>query len=301
MEKTPGPAQGAGIGGPLESVQANRSRAAPTHATCENIPRANILGVGVSAINIPMALQVIDSWVTSRNSNYVTVTPVHGVMEAHRDESLRRIFNSAGLVTPDGMPLVWLSRRQGFPWVERVYGPDLMLAVCGISATRHYRHFFYGGNPGVAERLRDRLVERFPGLDVAGVHTPPFRPLSAAEDDEVIETINRSGADIIWVGISTPKQERWMAAHLGRINSPVMIGVGAAFDFHAGLKKQAPRWMQRSGLEWLFRLMSEPRRLWKRYLIYNPWFVALVFGQISGIKKYHLDDPPKTSPNLGYD
>jgi N-acetylglucosaminyldiphosphoundecaprenol N-acetyl-beta-D-mannosaminyltransferase len=183
------------------------------------------------------------------------------------------------LVTPDGMPLVWLSRLMGFRDVERVYGPDLMLAVCERSTARGYRHFFYGGAPGVAEKLVVRLQSRFPGLQVAGIDSPPFRHLTLQEDRAVVEHINTARPDIVWVGIGTPKQERWMAMHVGQLSAPVLIGVGAAFDFHAGLKKQAPRWMQRSGLEWSFRLMTEPRRLGRRYLINIPWFLWSVLLQ----------------------
>jgi len=252
-------------------------------------PRANILGVGVSAINMEMALSTIEDWIARRESHYVCTTGVHGVMESQRDEELRHIHNTAGLVTPDGMPLVWLSRLIGFREVERVYGPDLLLAVCERSAQRGDRHFFYGGAPGVADKLGVRLQSRFPGLQVVGVYSPPFRPLTPEEDRGVVELINAARPDLVWVGISTPKQERWMAAHVGRLTAPVFIGVGAAFDFHAGLKKQAPRWMQKSGLEWFFRLLMEPRRLWRRYLTNNPWFLWLVLLQVLGKEPQQLD------------
>jgi len=241
--------------------------------TAPGIPRIDIFGVGVSAVDLPLALETIDHWIATREQHYVCITGVHGVMESQRDEALRKIHNDAGLVTPDGMPLVWLSRLYGHKEVDRVYGPDLMLACCAHSKDRGYRHFFYGGGEGVAERLAFRLRSRFPALQVAGTYTPPFRPLTPEEDSRVVRTINDSGADIVWVGLSTPKQERWMAAHIGRIAASVLIGVGAAFDFHAGIKKQAPRWMQRSGLEWSYRLMSEPRRLGRRYLVNNSAFL----------------------------
>ncbi|MEW6301449.1 MAG: WecB/TagA/CpsF family glycosyltransferase [Thermodesulfobacteriota bacterium] len=253
------------------------------------IARANILGVGVSAINMATALEAIEEWIARREPHYVCVTGVHGLMESQRDETLRRIHNAAGLVTPDGMPLVWLSRVMGFRHVDRVYGPDLMLAVCHRSVTRGYRHFFYGGAPGVAPLLARRLQSRFPGLAVVGTDSPPFRPLTAEEDRAAVERINAAQPDIVWVGISTPKQERWMASHVGRLSAPVLIGVGAAFDFHAGLKRQAPRWVQRNGLEWCFRLLSEPRRLGPRYLINNPWFIWLVLRQALGRKSYALE------------
>jgi N-acetylglucosaminyldiphosphoundecaprenol N-acetyl-beta-D-mannosaminyltransferase len=212
---------------------------------------------------------------------------VHGVMECQRDAELRRIHNSAGLVVPDGMPLVWLSWLAGNHHVGRVYGPDLMLACCDASRGRR-RHFLYGGAKGVPERLADRLRDRFPGLLIVGAYSPPFHPLSHAEALAVTRQINDAKPDIVWVGLSTPKQERWMAAQRGVLNAPVLVGVGAAFDFHAGLKAQAPRWMRRSGLEWLFRLLTEPRRLWRRYLINNPLFLCRILLQHLGWAKYDL-------------
>jgi N-acetylglucosaminyldiphosphoundecaprenol N-acetyl-beta-D-mannosaminyltransferase len=243
------------------------------------IARSNVLGIGVSAINMAIALDTIDKWVAQRVPNYVCVTGVHGVMESRRDAELRAIHNHAGLVTPDGMPLVWLSRAAGFRHVERVYGPELMRAVCERSVTRGYRHFVYGGAPGVGEKLECRLRELYPGIEIVGHYCPPFRPLTPAEDDEVVKLINAAAPDLVWVGLSTPTQERWMAAHTNRLSAPVLVGVGAAFDFIAGVKKQAPPWMRRSGLEWMFRLLSEPRRLWRRYLVNNPRFVALIAKQ----------------------
>jgi N-acetylglucosaminyldiphosphoundecaprenol N-acetyl-beta-D-mannosaminyltransferase len=252
-------------------------------------PRANILGVRVSATTMEITLRTIEAWIARHESYYVCVTGVHGVMESWRDVNLRHIHNTAGLVTPDGMPLVWLSRLMGFRQVERVYGPDLMLMVCGRSAQQGYRHFFYGGAPGVAEKLASRLRSRFPGLQIAGVYSPPFRALTPEEDEAVVERINAAKPDIVWVGLSTPKQERWMSEHRGWLNAPVLIGVGAAFDFHAGLKRQAPHWMQKNGLEWLFRLVMEPRRLWRRYLINNPWFLWLVLLQALGKEPRRLE------------
>lgn len=247
-----------------------------------SIPQVHILGVKVSAIDMEIALKAIDHWISSRESHYVCVTGVHGVMESQRDRELLRIHNAAGLVTPDGMPLVWLSRLMGFPYVGRVYGPDLMLALCERSEKRGYRHFFYGGAAGVPERLTARLQARLPGLNIVGTYSPPFRTLTLLEDQEIVERINAARPDIVWVGISTPKQECWMAEHLDRLAAPVLIGVGAAFDLHAGLKKQAPRWMQKGGLEWSFRLMTEPRRLWRRYLVNNPLFLWLLLLQLLG-------------------
>jgi N-acetylglucosaminyldiphosphoundecaprenol N-acetyl-beta-D-mannosaminyltransferase len=240
------------------------------------LPRVDVLGVGVSAITMDRALGTIDSWIARREQHYVCITGVHGVMESQRDERLREIHNRAGMVTPDGMPLVWLSRLNGVRDVERVYGPDLMAACCDRSQAHGYTHFFYGGGDGVPELLAERLRERFAGLRIVGSYSPPFRPMTPEEDEALVDRINQAAPDIVWVGLSTPKQERWMAEHVGRLRAPVMVGVGAAFDFHAGLKRQAPRWMQRSGLEWLFRLMTEPRRLWRRYLVNNPSFIWLL-------------------------
>lgn len=256
----------------------------------EVIPRINILGVGVSAIDMRMALETIDRWIADRSPHFVTITGVHGIMESQRDEQVRRIHNRAGLVTPDGMPLVWVSRLLGHRNVRRVYGPDLMLAVCGRVGERDYRHYLYGGGEGVPELLARRLSERFPGLAVVGAFSPPFRPLTPEEDARLVETINRARPDIVWVGLSTPKQEQWMASSVGRLEAPVLIGVGAAFDFLSGLKKQAPTWMQRAGLEWFYRLLSEPGRLWKRYLRSNPLFVASILLQAAGLRKYSLEE-----------
>jgi N-acetylglucosaminyldiphosphoundecaprenol N-acetyl-beta-D-mannosaminyltransferase len=246
--------------------------------------RCEILGIGVSPVSPSLALRAIDDWIASGHQTYVCVRDVHGVMESQRDPSLREIHKAAGMVVPDGMPLVWLSRWNGFAETERVYGPDLMLAVCERSVARGWSHFFYGGGDGVAEILVARLCRRFPGLRIAGSYSPPFRPLTPEEDAKVIDEIDRSGADIVWVGLGTPKQERWMAEHRGRLDAPVLVGVGAAFDFHAGLKRQAPRWMQRAGLEWSFRLATEPRRLWRRYLRNVPLFLALVTLEALGLR-----------------
>lgn len=251
--------------------------------------RVNVLGVAVSAITMADALARIDQWIATQSYAYVCVTGVHGVMESQHDPALRDIHNQAGLVTPDGMPLVWLSRLRGHPHVERVYGPDLMLACCAASIGKGYRHFLYGGGPGVPERLADRLMARFPGLKVVGTWSPPFRELTSSEEQDVVSRIAATRPDIVWVGLSTPKQERWMARFVSRVPAAVLIGVGAAFDLHAGLKKQAPRWLQRAGLEWLFRLSTEPRRLWRRYLVNNPAFVWRILLQSIGVATYHLN------------
>ncbi len=254
-----------------------------------NHKRVNVLGVGVSAINMPLALATIDAWVQYRTPNYVCVTGVHGVMESQHDAELRRIHNAAGMVTPDGMPLVWLNWLAGQRHVDRVYGPDLMLATLEYGVPRGYRHYLYGGAEGVPELLAERLRARFAGVQIVGTFSPPFRPIPPDEDEQMVQMINATAPDIVWIGLGSPKQERWAAAHVGRLSAPVLICVGAAFDFHAGLKQQAPRWLQRSGLEWAFRLAHEPRRLWRRYLINNPIFVGLVAQQILGVRRYPVE------------
>ena len=250
-----------------------------------NYPRAPILGVWVSAISMLDALKAIDGWIDCREQHYVCVAPAHAVMDYRRDRRLLRIANESGLTTPDGMSIVWLLRLMGYRDVERVYGPDLMIEACRWSNERGWKHFLYGGAPGVSERLKTCLEVRFPGLSIVGTDAPPFRPLTPMEDEAIVAAINDAGPDIVWIGLSTPKQERWMADHLGRIEAPVMIGVGAAFDFLSASKAQAPRWMQRSGLEWLFRLGTEPGRLWRRYAEY-PLFAFLVLIQFIGLRDY---------------
>lgn len=222
------------------------------------------------------AVGAISSWVTTRERKYVCVTGVHGIMESLRDPLLREIHNASGLTTPDGMPLVWLGRRAGATWMERVYGPDLMLEVLKAGLAPGWNHYFYGGANGVTDELADRLATRFPGLRTVGTCSPPFRELTEAEIREVAERINAAQPDLVWVGLSTPKQEKWMARIRPLLAAPVLIGVGAAFDMHSGRLKQAPRWMQQRGLEWFYRLMREPRRLWRRYLSNNPRFLWAV-------------------------
>lgn len=238
-----------------------------------------ILGMRVDATSYDDAGRRILSWAQAGESRYVCVATVNNVMEAHDSPEFRRIMNSADLVTPDGMPLVWGLRRLGAPHATRVYGPDLTPVLLAAAEQAGVPVGFYGATPGVLARLKSELARRFPRLDARYWFSPPFRDLSAEEDARIVEEIRRSGSRLLFVGLSTPKQERWMAAHRDRIPA-VMIGVGAAFDFLAGTKPQAPRWMQRSGLEWLFRLATEPRRLAPRYLRGNPRFVFLLMREL---------------------
>jgi N-acetylglucosaminyldiphosphoundecaprenol N-acetyl-beta-D-mannosaminyltransferase len=258
-------------------------------STLSQVPKANILGVGFSAFDLDTAVQVILRALERQTKGYVCVSGVHGVSEAQKDPAFRQILNQALLNTPDGVPTVWLGRRQGFHNMGRVYGPDLMLRICEASSKQGFTHFLYGGAPGVAQDLRRNLEQRFPGLKIVGTFTPPFRPLNPDEQAELIRTVGNLRPDAVWVGLSTPKQEKFMAEIWQKLDTTLLFGVGAAFDFHAGRVRQAPRWMQRNGLEWFFRLCSEPRRLWRRYLKNNPLFIWRAFLQLTGLRTYRID------------
>jgi len=251
--------------------------------------RVNVLGVGISVLNLPTATQAVAEAVRARRKGYICVTGVHGVMEAQADAAFRQILNRAFLCTPDGMPMVWAGKWSGHREMSRVYGPDLMLEICAWSERNPCRHFFYGGAPGVADALAEKLKAKFPGLEIAGTFVPPFRPLNESEQKQFAQMVGAARPDILWVGLSTPKQEKFMAEFLPKLEVTLMIGVGAAFDFHSGRVKQAPRWMQRSGLEWFYRLCQEPRRLTKRYLSNNPRFALKFLAQAGGLKKYSLE------------
>jgi N-acetylglucosaminyldiphosphoundecaprenol N-acetyl-beta-D-mannosaminyltransferase len=246
----------------------------------DNLARVNVLGVGVHAINMEQAVAAIDHAVRNRRKGYVCVTGVHGVMEAQSDDKFKEILNNSLLTTPDGMPTVWVGRLQGFRHMDRVYGPDLMLEICRLSAERGYTHYFYGGNEGVAQKLVDSLRTRYRELNVVGMSTPPFRPLNPAEEQELLEHVKKAQPDFVWVGLSTPKQERFMANHIEALDCTLMLGVGAAFDVHAGMTKDAPHWVKRAGLQWLHRLLQEPSRLWKRYLRIIPRFIFNITLQL---------------------
>jgi N-acetylglucosaminyldiphosphoundecaprenol N-acetyl-beta-D-mannosaminyltransferase len=254
-----------------------------------NIARINVLGIGVSVLNLDTARAAIADAVQRRAKGYVCVTGVHGVSEAQEDKAFRRILNRAFLNTPDGMPLVWLGKLRGHGEMSRVYGPDLMFEVFAWSRTHACRHFFLGGKPGVAEELKARMEARFPGVQIVGCYSPPFRAMMAEEETALAATFRTLKPDITWIGLSTPKQEKFMAQYLEKLDTTLMIGVGAAFDFYAGRVRQAPRWIQRSGFEWLFRLFQEPRRLWRRYMKNNPLFLLRIASQLTGIRKYSID------------
>lgn len=250
-------------------------------------PRTNILGVHLSAINIDDALRRSDELIRSDGHGYICAADVHSITEALSDPVHRDILNSSFLTTPDGMPLVWIGRLQGHKRMRRVYGPDFLIEMCRLSVGRGYRHFFYGGNPGIVERLSARLRNLFPGLHIVGTYTPPFRPLTAGEELRLFQLVERVKPDVIWVGLGSPKQERFMAQYCEKLDCRLMVGVGAAFDFHSGAKKEAPRWLQNAGLQWLHRLMQEPRRLGRRYLACIPIFLWNVGLQSTGLRRFH--------------
>jgi len=246
-----------------------------------------VLGVRVDAVQIGDVIKKMEEWIERREEGHtIAVTGMHGVMEAMHDGEFGRILNGASLVVPDGYPLVVLGRRKGLALARRVYGPELMESFCEETARKGYRHFFYGGAEGVGEELARRFAGRFAGMQIAGTYCPPFRALTEEEEREVREKIKASRANVVWVGLSTPKQERWMARNREALGVPVMVGVGAAFDFHTGRVAQAPRWMRENGMEWFFRLMSEPRRLWRRYLVNGSEFAWLVLLEQLGLRKF---------------
>ncbi|MDO3432398.1 WecB/TagA/CpsF family glycosyltransferase [Rhizobium sp. CBN3] len=256
----------------------------------DSLEWTNVLGVRISAVNLKSATGFIQKGIEDGRREYVCVRDAHGVVRCQDDPELRSIHNRAFLVTPDGMPLVWALKRAGHVESDRVYGPDLMLSVFEAGTSKGIRHFLYGATPETLQHLQARLVAKFPEAEIAGSYAPPFHKLSPLEEADIADRLNRSGADIIWVGLSSPKQELWMARMRDRLDASMLIGVGAAFDFHAGLKRQAPRFIQRSGFEWAFRLLCEPRRLWRRYALVVPTFISLTAFQRLGLRNFPIED-----------
>ena len=239
-----------------------------------------VLGVPLALIDYEKTLDWIDATVAAGERGYVCVAAVHTVMACQEDEELRQAVLGASMTVPDGQPLVWAMNALGHDLPSRVYGPELMAQACERAARTGLRFYLYGGrNQGALVQLALNLRRRYPGLRIVGGYSPPYRALTGEEEDAIAAEIDRSGADVVWCGIGVPKQEKWMARMRDRLQAPVLIGVGAAFDFHAGLVPQAPDWMQRVGLEWVYRLAHEPRRLWKRYARYNPLFVQRFLRQ----------------------
>jgi N-acetylglucosaminyldiphosphoundecaprenol N-acetyl-beta-D-mannosaminyltransferase len=271
---------------------------APTVQTAEQV---NVLGVGIHAGNMQSVALLLEAQIKSGEKGYVCLAGVHGIMEAQRDPGLKSIFTEALLVAPDGMPTVWIGHLKGFPAMQRVFGPDLMIEILGRVEFRNCIHFFCGGEPGVAEKLRYDLLQRFPSVQIAGTYSPPFRPMTAMEEVELKAKVRSLRPDIIWVGLSTPKQERFMARYLPLLDTKLMIGVGAAFLFHTGAIHDSPKWIKHAGLQWLHRLLQEPSRLWKRYLLNNPLFIFYALLQILGLKRYSLRTGSEHSQPYGYD
>jgi len=259
----------------------------------DTLVRVNILGVGVHVVNMGSAVDVLLRAVRQGGRGYVCVTGMHGIMESLHDTALRRIHNRSLLTVPDGMPNVWIGRMHGFHEMGRVYGPDLMMKLCEATATptdtERPTHFFYGATPSVLEKMTTNLQQRFPGLRVVGVYAPPFRPLNEQEINQLQQQVAAARPDFFWVGLSTPKQEHFMAAFADRLETKVMLGVGAAFDLHAGLTRETAAWMKKSGLQWLDRLCQEPRRLWRRYLFNIPRFAVLAGLQLVGLRRFSMD------------
>jgi N-acetylglucosaminyldiphosphoundecaprenol N-acetyl-beta-D-mannosaminyltransferase len=234
-----------------------------------------VLGVRFAAVQISDVIARIEEWIAERRrTHYICVSNVHSVVESQRDARLKETLNTSDLNVPDGMPIVWLGRSKGYNLPRRVYGPDLFQEFCSETQAKPYRHFFYGGAPEVVKTLVTNLKQTFPQLQVAGHFSPPFRSLTAEEDLRVIEMVNAAAPDVLWVGLGCPKQEFWMRAHRESLSVPAIIGIGQAFNIYAGSVRQAPRWMREHGLEWLFRLQQEPRRLWQRYLVCNTEFIV---------------------------
>jgi len=244
-----------------------------------------VLGIGVDAVQIPDTISILQDWIARRDGcRYVAVTGMHGISEAVSDPTFRAALNAASLCVCDGMPLVWLGRLHGHALRRRVYGPELMDTFCSVTGPR-YRHFFYGGAQGVPEHLASVMQSRH-GVQVVGTYSPPFRSLTSQEEQEVIAMIEAARPDVLWIGLSTPKQERWMHDHRDKLTVPVMLGVGAAFDLNTGRLSQAPSWMRENGLEWLYRLLAEPRRLWRRYLVNGPIFLWNVGLELLSARKF---------------
>jgi N-acetylglucosaminyldiphosphoundecaprenol N-acetyl-beta-D-mannosaminyltransferase len=243
-------------------------------------PTAEVLGIPLAVSDYEQVMDWMDATIAAGERGYVTAAAVNLVMSAREDPQARAAALGATLAVPDGQPLVWALQALGHAGATRVYGPDLMAGFCARAARAGTRMYLYGGrSPEALELLEARLRERFPGLRIAGGYSPPFRELTPAEEERAIADIEGSGAAVVWVGTGQPKQEKWMLRMRPRLSAPLLVGVGAAFDFHAGLVPQAPAWMQRNGLEWVYRLAREPRRLWRRYARYNPRFVIVFMAQ----------------------
>ncbi len=277
----------------------------PAECQMQAPAKKSVVGVGISTTSYAEVVRVCREWIGERRADsqgrYICVTSVHGIVTAVKEPKVKAALNGADIATPDGMPVVWALRSFGAPGQTRVYGPDLMLALCGDAELQGHRIYLYGATQDTITRLRAKLLERFPGLHIVGSWAPPFRALTPEEDEAAVRRILESGADLVFVGMSTPKQDFWMSEHAGRLPGVILVGVGAAFLFHAGMVPQAPAWMQRNGLEWFFRLCMEPARLWRRYMLETPVFLPLWALQKAGVLKFQMSGPTANSeiPNYG--
>jgi N-acetylglucosaminyldiphosphoundecaprenol N-acetyl-beta-D-mannosaminyltransferase len=262
--------------------------------------RANVLGVGIHALNLGATLDLMESAIVGGKKGYICVTNVHAVIEARKDAGYRRVLNNSFLTVPDGRPTVWIGQSQGFKAMDQVCGPELMLRFCEMSCRKGYSHFFYGGQPGVSEQLKDSLTRKFPALKVVGTYCPPFRPLNGEEESEIRGLFARLKPDVTWIGLGAPKQERFMADYWNSLDTTLMVGVGAAFDVHTGRISDPPKWLKRAGLAWLHRLAQQPR-LWKRYWKTNPRFLCEITLQLLKLRTYDLEDPSANQPPVTKD
>jgi N-acetylglucosaminyldiphosphoundecaprenol N-acetyl-beta-D-mannosaminyltransferase len=253
---------------------------------------ANVLGIGVHAVDMEGAVARMRLAITQGRKGYVCLTGVHGVMEARRHVDVREALAQAFLVAPDGMPMVWMGHLQGRRKMQRVFGPDLMLEMIGRKELSRVRHFLCGGETGVAEQLRDELERRFPWASIVGTYTPPFRPMTAEEESELATRVHAARVDVVWVGLGTPKQERFMQRYLPLLDTKLMVGVGAAFLYHTGAIRDSPGWVKHAGLQWLDRLLQEPARLWRRYLLNVPLFLLQATLQVTGLRRYGVERRP---------
>jgi len=254
----------------------------------KQIPSIQILGSRVHMVQIPEVLELIAHWIEKESQKYhwIVVTGMHGALEAYRDVKFKAILNSADLFVPDGISLIWIARYRGFPLKKRVSGADLIWEYFKLANKKGYRNFFYGDTEKILQEMKEKLVIDFPNLKIRGCYSPPFRPLTPKEDEEIIKKINQAKPDVLWVGLGLPLQERWIFEHRDKLEVPVVIGVGAAFKFLSGKVKRAPTWIGNYGLEWLWRFFYEPRKLWRRVFIDIPMFIFLVFLELIGIKRW---------------
>ena len=248
-----------------------------------------VLDMRVDMVQISDVLQAMEEWIVNKEQGrYIVIANADSAVRSRKNDKFRKAVACSTLSVPDGMSLVWLGKMQGYKLKRRVYGPDLLQEFCELAVSKGYTNYYYGGAEGVPQRLKDALVKKFPELKVTGVYSPPFRDLTDSEDEQIVAMINEANTDVLWIGLGCPKQEIWMYQHRDKLKVPVVVGVGAAFDFHSGTKKQAPFWMREHGLEWFFRLITEPKRLWKRYIVDGAFFLYNVAIEIVKGGKKHV-------------